>query len=51
MIGSLPDWSVDDLFGFTDFNRNYGFPDIGSFKVRLWRFCPMHHDSSNAYVY
>lgn len=27
------DWSVDDLFGFTDFNQNYGFQEQGSSKA------------------
>jgi len=47
MVGSLADWSVDDLFGFTDFNQNYGFPENGSSKVRLRHFYSKHHDSSN----
>ena len=51
MVGSLPDWSVDDLFGFTDFNQHYGFPENGSSKVRLRHFYPEHHDSSNTQVY
>lgn len=33
LIGSLPDWSVDDLFGFTDFNQNYGFQEHNSSKA------------------
>lgn len=33
MVGSLPDWSIDDLFGFTDFNQNYSFQENGSYKA------------------
>ncbi|KAJ6852860.1 B-box zinc finger protein 22-like [Iris pallida] len=28
MGGNLPDWPLDDLFGFTDYNQNYGSPKV-----------------------
>ncbi|XP_020267699.1 B-box zinc finger protein 22-like [Asparagus officinalis] len=33
MVGGLPDWSVDDFFGFINFNQNYGYPENSSSKA------------------
>ncbi|OMO92574.1 Zinc finger, B-box [Corchorus olitorius] len=31
--GSMQSWQMDDLFGLTDFNQNYGYMDNGSSKA------------------
>lgn len=47
-VGSLLDWSVDDLCGFTNFNQIYGFPENVSSKVRhLPKYCNYCDSSSN----
>lgn len=31
--GTLPDWPLDEFFGFSEFNGAWGFPEHGSSKV------------------
>ncbi|XP_008794150.1 B-box zinc finger protein 22 [Phoenix dactylifera] len=33
MPGSIPDWPLDEFFGFADFSQNFGFTEHGSSKA------------------
>jgi hypothetical protein len=31
--GAMPDWPLDEIFGFIEYNGGFGFPEHGSSKV------------------
>lgn len=54
MPGSIPDWPLDEFFGFTDFSQNFGFMEHGSSKVSLHKYvisCENIKSSDIAFAY